>query len=279
MKTIKEAAGITGLSIRTLRYYDEIGLLKPAQLSETGYRLYDQKSLEKLQQIMFFRELEVPLAKIKVLMESSDCDREQLLKIQKVFLEKKRNRLNGLIHLISDVMEGANTMSFEEFSEDDIQKILEHTLSCFTKEELDNKIREFGSLKKYKEHMASGFQNEQVVHDIINIYGSKEKAIDAVLQSSGNQNKSDEQRNRNEEVYQKLMQAKETGNSILEQEAISRLEDFYKDMLKLDNARTFLLELAKEYLQKEKLAEATDRQYGEGSSEFIAHAIQRYYGI
>lgn len=58
MKTVKEVSEITGISIRTLRYYDEIGLLKPTELTEAGYRLYDNKALEKLQEIMFFRELE-----------------------------------------------------------------------------------------------------------------------------------------------------------------------------------------------------------------------------
>lgn len=57
MRTVKDVSEITGVSIRTLRYYDEIGLLKPTELTEAGYRLYDNKALEKLQEIMFFREL------------------------------------------------------------------------------------------------------------------------------------------------------------------------------------------------------------------------------
>ena len=69
MKTVKEVSEITGLTIRTLRYYDEIGLLKPTQLTDAGYRLYDNRALEKLQEIMFFRELEVPLTDIKEMME------------------------------------------------------------------------------------------------------------------------------------------------------------------------------------------------------------------
>ena len=60
MKTVKDVSKITGVSIRTLRYYDEIGLLKPTGLTEAGYRLYDDRALEKLQQIMFFRELGIP---------------------------------------------------------------------------------------------------------------------------------------------------------------------------------------------------------------------------
>ena len=65
MKTVKDVSKITGVSIRTLRYYDEIGLLNPTELTEAGYRLYDNKALEKLQEIMFFRELDIPLIDIK----------------------------------------------------------------------------------------------------------------------------------------------------------------------------------------------------------------------
>ena len=65
MKTISEVSKITGLSIRTLRYYDEIGLLKPTQFTESGYRLYDEKALVKLQEILFYRELDFSLQGIK----------------------------------------------------------------------------------------------------------------------------------------------------------------------------------------------------------------------
>ena len=61
MKTVKEVQELTGVSIRTLRYYDEIGLLKPTEVTEAGYRLYDEDSLKNLRRIMLFRELEVPL--------------------------------------------------------------------------------------------------------------------------------------------------------------------------------------------------------------------------
>ena len=79
MKTVKEVSKITGVSIRTLRYYDEIGLLKPTGLTEAGYRLYDNKAIEKLQEIMFFKELEIPLTDIKKIMEHPDYNKEQAL--------------------------------------------------------------------------------------------------------------------------------------------------------------------------------------------------------
>lgn len=89
MKTVKDVSDITGISIRTLRYYDEIGLLKPTKLTESGYRLYDNKALEQLQEIMFFRELEIPLMDIKKIMENPNYDKEQVLLAQKSFLERK----------------------------------------------------------------------------------------------------------------------------------------------------------------------------------------------
>ena len=97
MKTVKDVSEISGVSIRTLRYYDEIGLLKPTELSDAGYRLYDNKALERLREIMFFKELEIPLEDIKKIMDSPNYDKEQALLTQKNLLEQKRNQLNGII--------------------------------------------------------------------------------------------------------------------------------------------------------------------------------------
>lgn len=75
------------------------------------------------------------------------------------------------------------------------------------------------------------------------------------------------------------MVAKETGDANVEKEAVELLAENYKEMFKLDNARNILLDLANEYLQKQKLAEATDNQFGNGCSEYVAYAIQKYYGV
>ena len=185
MKTVKDVSEITGVSIRTLRYYDEIGLLKPTALTEAGYRLYDSKALEKLQEIMFFRELEIPLTDIKKIMDNPNYDKEQALLAQKSLLEQKRNRLNGIIELITDVMKGVNTMSFGAFSNEEVQKMVDHTLECMSKESLDEQVQKYGSMEKYKEHLVSGFANEQAAADLLKWYGSKEKVIESVMQSTG----------------------------------------------------------------------------------------------
>lgn len=279
MKTVKDMSEITGVSIRTLRYYDEIGLLKPTELSEAGYRLYDSKALEKLQEIMFFRELEIPLIDIKKIMDNPNYDKEQALLAQKSLLEQKRNRLNGIIELITDVMKGVNTMSFGAFSNEEVQKVVDHTLECMSKESLDAQVKKYGSMEKYKEHLVSGFANEQAAADLLKWYGSKEKAMEAVMQSTGSAEEIKREQDENARIYKQFMAAKEAGNMDMAHSAVEMLAENYKTMFALDNARNILLDLAKEYLQREKLAKATDSQFGEGCSEYVAHAIQHYYGI
>lgn len=279
MKTVKDVSEITGVSIRALRYYDEIGLLKPTEVTDAGYRLYDNKALERLQEIMFFKELEIPLEDIKKIMDRPDYDREQALLTQKKLLEQKRNRLNGIIELISDVMKGVNTMSFEAFTNEDIQKIIDHTLECMSKESIDRQVKKYGSMEKYREHLSSGFTNEQAVADLLRWYGSKEKAMEAVMQATVNTEEIKQEQDENTKIYNQFMTAKETDNLEMEYSAVERLAKSYKKMFMLDNARNILLDLAKEYLENPKLAEAADSQFGKGCSEYVANAIRRYYGV
>ena len=95
--TIKKLAKITGVSTRTLRFYDEIGLLVPARKSSNGYRIYGQKEVDLLQQILFYRELDMPLEDIKSIVLSDDFDREAALRSHLKVLKKKRDRLDTLI--------------------------------------------------------------------------------------------------------------------------------------------------------------------------------------
>ncbi len=228
---------------------------------------------------MFFKELEIPLEDIKKIMDSPNYDKEQALLTQKNLLEQKRNRLNGIIELISDVMKGVNTMSFKAFSNEEIQEILDHMFGCMSKESLKQQIQKYGSEEKYREYLVAGFSNEQAITDVFKWYGSKEKAMEAIMQSTGDVKEFKQEQDKNTEIYKKFMAAKETGDANVEKEAIEQLAENYKEMFKLDNARNILLDLASEYLQKQKLAEATDSQFGNGCSEYVAYAIKKYYGV
>ena len=85
MQTISQVVELTGISPRTLQYYDEIGLLKPSELTKSGYRLYDE-ALQKLQQILFFKELGFKLKEIKEILQKPDFDRIKAFKRQKELL-------------------------------------------------------------------------------------------------------------------------------------------------------------------------------------------------
>ncbi len=122
--TVNEVSKLTGVSARTLQYYDKIGLLHPAQYTETGYRLYDDAALEKLQQILLFRELEFPLKDIKAIMDNPNFDRGKALEQQIVLLTLKKEHLENLIVLARGIKAmGVNKMDFTAF---DTRKIDEY---------------------------------------------------------------------------------------------------------------------------------------------------------
>ena len=100
-----------------------------------------------------------------------------------------------------------------------------------------------------------GFTNEQVVADLLKWYGNKDKAMEAIMQSTGNPEENKQEQDENVKIYKQFLAAKEAGNMNMAHSAVEMLAENYKTMFALDNARNILLDLAKEYLQSEKLAE------------------------
>lgn len=116
MKTVKEISRLTGISVRTLHYYDEINLLKPTKITDAGYRLYDDTALERLHSILLFRELQFPLKEIRTILGSSDFDAQAALEEQIKLLELQKNRLEGIIMSARNLlMKGEGNMSFSAF--------------------------------------------------------------------------------------------------------------------------------------------------------------------
>ncbi|CYU85521.1 transcriptional regulator [Streptococcus suis] len=121
MKTVKEMSQLSGVSVRTLHYYDEINLLTPSFIAENGYRYYDNEAFEKLQEILLFRELEFPLKEIKKIVGNAAYDREAALKDQIQLLELKKRHLEKVIqHAKSLQQKGENYMNFEVFDKSDL---------------------------------------------------------------------------------------------------------------------------------------------------------------
>ena len=97
---IKEVSELTGVSARTLRYYDQIGLLKPSKTSEAGYRYYGERELEILQQILFYKERGMELKQIKKIIYQKDFDIMAALREHLLELEEKRNHMEALIQTV-----------------------------------------------------------------------------------------------------------------------------------------------------------------------------------
>ena len=120
---VREFADFTGVSVRTLHYYDEIGLLAPAEVDHaTGYRYYDENSLIRMQEILFYRELDFSLKSIAALLSSPNYDKAKALSEQKQLLTLKKERLERLISAIDGAVKGENVMKAFDKSELDAYK-------------------------------------------------------------------------------------------------------------------------------------------------------------
>lgn len=124
MMTVHEVSKISGVSIRALHHYDNIGLLPATDVTDAGYRLYDETALERLQHILLFKELEFPLKDIKDILDSPDFERSKALEQQIHLLELRKQHLENMIDLARGIkMIGVKPMSFEAF---DTRKIDEY---------------------------------------------------------------------------------------------------------------------------------------------------------
>lgn len=116
MKTVAEVSKLTGVSVRTLHHYDAIGLLKAARVTQSGYRLYDEGALRRLQTILLFRELKFPLKQIKTILDSPNFDPRDALEAQIQLLRLQRDRLDELIRHAQNLREkGVSCMNFKPF--------------------------------------------------------------------------------------------------------------------------------------------------------------------
>jgi len=172
---VKEVSKLVGVSVRTLHHYDEIDLLKPEFVSAAGYRLYSDSDLERLQQILFFKELDFNLQEIKNILDNPGFDRKEALKTHKSLLIEKKLRLERLIESVDKTMisiEGGVEMSKKEmFNGFDMTEIEKHK----EKYAEETKIK-YGDSDAYKESMKK--TSKYTKEDWDRIKASKEK-IDA----------------------------------------------------------------------------------------------------
>lgn len=281
MKTISQVAKLTGISIRTLQYYDEIGLLKPSDLTQSGYRLYDDEALQRLQQILFFRELGFKLKDIREILESPDFDRIAAFKKQKELLLLKRNRTEKLIQLLSRLEKGEQCMSFKEFDLSDYINALED----FKSNQTEEIIRHWGSVENFDLFIQKIKDDESEVAKLaIQQFGSIEKYTEEMKHNlehfseiMNNWYAQIPEEMRGEDKFLKL--ASHKGEDV----ASGRVQDIVTEIIAYaqENASYELVgdndnycKMIIELYSNDYLKTVTDTKYGTGSCDYIAEAFR-----
>lgn len=241
MMTVNEVSKLAGVSIRTLQYYDKIGLLKPARYTESGYRLYDDTGLERLQQILLFRELEFPLKEIKEIITGSNFDKVKALDQQIELLALKKEHLENLIDFARKLKtKGADIMDFSAY---DTSKIDEYAKKA---------KEEWGDTPQYKEYEKKS--------------ASRSKEDEANMMK-GLLN-----------VFAEFGKIKDTDPSSAEAKALARkLQDYITEHF-YNCTNDILLGLGQAYVSNREFTENIDKAGGKGTADFACRAIKAYCG-
>ena len=240
MMTVHEVSRLAGVSIRTLQYYDSIGLLRPAEYTGAGYRLYDDTALETLQQILLFRELEFPLKEISSIIRSPAFDRRKALSQQIELLQLKKERIEKLIDLARGMeMKGEKqTMDFSAF---DTTKIDEYASRAKAS---------WGETPEYREYEKKSRDRSKEEE---NRLGQQMMAIFAELG-----------RVKDGDPASEPVQA-----------LVARLRDFISEHYYSCSAQVFS-GLGQMYAAGGEMTENIDRAGGEGTAAFASEAIRVY---
>lgn len=237
MMTVNEVSKLAGVSIRTLRYYDKIGLLHPTGYTDAGYRLYDDTDLERLQHILLFRELEFSLKDISSIMNSPDFDRNKALTQQIELLTLKREHLDNLIRFAEGIKQiGVTNMDFKAF---DKTKLDEYAAKA---------KEEWGNTPEYAEYESKkrSPKEEQLMAERFML------------------------------LFKEAGTIKDTDPASSEaQDLVGRIQQFITDNM-YNCTKDILKGLGKMYSAGGEFTENIDKAGGEGTAAFVDKAIQIY---
>lgn len=239
MRTVKEVSKFTGVSVRTLHYYDAIGLLKPAKVTEAGYRMYDDTAISRLQNILMFRELQFPLKEIKAILDSPDFNPEEAIAQQIKLLELQYKHIGELISFAREIQnKGVKTMNFEVFDKNEM-------------EQYKSEVRErWGDSKAYQEYeQREAFQDSRE-------YGRYADEMMIIFGGFGGMR----ELSPDDRTVQDQVVALQTYIN----------ENFYTC------TNEILSELGEMYVCDERFKKNIDDAGGEGTAEFVRQAISVY---
>ena len=275
MRTVKEISDLTGISVRTLHYYDEIGLLKPTEKSDAGYRLYDDKALETLQQILFFREFDISLKEIKAVLDNPALERNQILQVQRKMLVTKKERMERLIASIDDILKGENKMDFTIFTKTEVEEMFQTMLEHMPENMRNIAIKEFGSIEQWKKHYMEVVSSEEMQKGyakVVEWYGGKDKFL-SVARTPVSKEVAESYNKRIEAILQKLIAKQNCDIDSFEvKELVGEYGFVMKQLAQIKEEKGFMMAQA-QYYRNEQIKPMIDEKYGEGASDFFAQAI------
>lgn len=234
---VKEVADLVGISVRTLHHYDEIGLLTPEETTEAGYRIYSEKDLENLQQILFFKELGFPLKKIKEIMESPSFDRLEALEMQHHMLLEKKSQLEKMIHTV--------------------EKTIQHSK---------------GELKMSNKEKFEGFDFSHNPYEKEARERWGDQAVDEANEKAKNMTSFDQEKFN--EIYRNLASLRHLSPD--SKEAQEGIKEWYQFLNKFGNYSLEAFKgLGQMYVDDERFTKNID-QFGEGLAAFMRDAMATY---
>lgn len=288
MRTVKQVSELTGVSVRTLQYYDEIGLFKPSKVTESGYRMYDDAALEVLQQILLFKELDFSLKDIKLIMENPHFDKHKAFENQKELIQAKRDRLDGLLRLLDKLVKGEKCMSFEEF---DMSEYF-NTLEEFKNKHTAEVIKYFSSVDEFYEILEDQKSKEsEIAKMAVKQFGSIEKYTEAMKINLDHYtsimegfdtikiNLDYDMRITNELMEKLTSDLSKDPSSKEIQHIVKEMDNMAREkheMIKMDMGDNYWSLMSELYLSNPAYIEGTNKKYGNGASEFIGEALKCY---
>ncbi|WP_055108058.1 MerR family transcriptional regulator [Paenibacillus ihumii] len=249
--TVQKLAQLAGVSTRTLRYYDEIDILKPARINSSGYRIYSQAEVDRLQQIMFYRELGLPLEQIKAIVTSSDFNSVLALKQHREQLLDRRKQLERLITNVDKTIamhEGRISMSDQEKFEGFKQNLIEE------------------NEQKYGKEIREKYGHERVEQSNEKLRGMTQEQYEEMMRLS-------------EEVNRTLAEAYKTGDPA--GELAQRAADLHKQWLCYhwsEYSKEAHAAIAQMYVDDERFTAYYDAEQP-GTARFLRDAILIYTGM
>lgn len=283
MKTVSQVTKLTGISARTLQYYDEIGLLTPSKLTDAGYRLYDDAALQKLQQILFFKELGFTLKEINEFISQPDFDQIAAYRKQKELLFLKRNRTDRLIQLLSRLEKGEHIMSFKEFDLSDYISALED----FKQNSSDAIVKYWGSVENFDLFIQKVKEDEPEVAKLaIKQFGSVEKYTEAMKYNLEHFSEIMEQQmsedvkqigQQSAELYKRLtadMSRDVSSNDV--QSTVHEIDTFMQKYAPSGLTENGYWNAVINSYSSSYGKAITDKSYGSGAADYIVNAFQYY---